>query len=187
MTPVLKGAEHLQLPLKSEESAFGDSTPYETESTLKNKLLSAKPWNVLLCVGNKSHVQLEKIFSGLAVFQYVLNLLHAWERSWQYTMAHCMLCYAMLCPKILTSLVSAAPFTLFLCSARAGKAVLPCHVISPPPRCSAQRAGDVEERMKRVGARACVNILRSYRSDTFLLHFLHFPTLFPRHVKRHTV
>lgn len=74
---VLKGAEHLQLSLKSEESALGELTPYQTESMLRNKLLCAKPRNVLLCVGNKSHVQLGKIFSGLSICQYVLNLLCA--------------------------------------------------------------------------------------------------------------
>lgn len=76
---------------------------------------------------------------------------------------------AMSYPKILRSLVSASPFTLFLYSARARNTDLPCRFVSPPPRCSTQQAGDVDERMKRVGAQACVNTVCSYRSDTFPL------------------
>lgn len=88
-THVLKGAENLQLPLNSEDSAFGESTPYQTESMLRNKLLCSKPRNVLLCVGNKSHVQVGKIFRGLSIFEYVLNLLCTWERSSQYAVPAC--------------------------------------------------------------------------------------------------
>jgi len=123
-THVLKGAEHLQLPLKSEESTFGESPPQKSKSMLRNKLLCAKPRNVLLYVGNKSHVQLGKMFSGLSVFQYGLNLLCAWEGSWQYTVPgyhvaehwklNAEVQNAMCYTKILTSLVSAGSSTLFL-------------------------------------------------------------------------
>ena len=65
--------------------------------------------------------------------------------------------------------MSAGPFTLLLCSARARKIVLLCHVVSPPPRCSTQQTGDIEEKMKGVGAQACVNITYGYRFDTLPL------------------
>lgn len=86
-------------------------------------------------------------------------------------------------PKILTSLMSAGPFTLLLCSARSGKTVLPCHVVSPPPRCSIQQAGDVEQKMKGVGAQACVNIRYGYRSDTLPLRNSPLPRAVPEACK----
>lgn len=81
--------------------------------------------------------------------------------------------------RILIFLVLDVPFTLSLCSARAGKTVLPCRVVSPPPRCSTQQAGDVEERMKGVGAQACVNTVYSYRSDRFPLRIFPLPHALP--------
>lgn len=52
-THVLKGAKPLQLPLKSEDSVFGDSTPYQTEQMLRNDTCKTQEFTSL-CRQQKS-------------------------------------------------------------------------------------------------------------------------------------
>lgn len=84
-TNVSKRAKTLQLPLKSEDSVFGDISPFQIEQMLRNYTCKTQEYTSL-CRQQKS-CSAGEYLSGLSIFQYVVNLPCAWERSWQYTVS----------------------------------------------------------------------------------------------------